>query len=86
MSDLQAYLASKYMSGPKADAILEREDPKRRKKKRKVHGEAASTSSGQGLVIADEDGAFGAQEQAEEEYKPGRPLSGSVVGEHGFDC
>jgi pre-mRNA-splicing factor CWC26 len=72
MSDLQAYLASKYMSGPKADAILEREDPKRRKKKRKVHGEAASTSSGQGLVIADEDGAFGAQEQEEEEYKPGR--------------
>ncbi|GAA5870714.1 hypothetical protein JCM3774_001732 [Rhodotorula dairenensis] len=70
MSDLQAYLASKYMSGPKADAILDRDDSKRRKKKRKVHGEAASTSSGAGLVIADEDGAFGAQEQEEEEYKP----------------
>ncbi|GAA5981660.1 hypothetical protein JCM10908_004555 [Rhodotorula pacifica] len=70
MADLQAYLASKYMSGPKADAILEGDDSKRRKKKRKVHGEAASTSSGAGLVIADEDGAFGAQEQDEEEYKP----------------
>lgn len=84
MSDLQAYLASKYMSGPKADAILDRDDSKRRKKKRKVHGESASTSSGAGLVIADEDGAFGAQDQEEEEYKPGQPLSLAVAARHGL--
>lgn len=70
MSDLQAYLASKYMSGPKADAILDRdESQKRRKKKRKVTNDDPART--QGLVIADEDGAFGVQEQEEEEYKPG---------------
>lgn len=73
MSDLQAYLAARYMSGPKADAILDRsEDGKRRKKKRKVEASSSVASgSGGGLVIADEDGAWGAQENEDEEYKPG---------------
>lgn len=77
MSDLQAYLAAKYMSGPKADAILDRsEDGKRRKKKRKVEATPSTASgSGGGLVIADEDGAWGAQENEDEEYKPGGPCS-----------
>lgn len=73
MSDLQAYLAAKYMSGAKADAILERsEDGKRRKKKRRVEG-----SSGSGLLVADDDGAWGPQQDEDEEYKPraSRPRS-----------
>ena len=44
MSDLQAYLAAKYMTGAKADAILDRAADstaggKRRKKKRPTNGE-----------------------------------------------
>ncbi|BGP16048.1 hypothetical protein JCM10213_006816 [Rhodosporidiobolus nylandii] len=79
MSDLQAYLAAKYMSGAKADAILERSgdaEGKRRKKKRKVDagGSGASGSGGAGaagLVIADDDGmAWGKKDEDEEEYKP----------------
>jgi len=76
MSDLQAYLAAKYMSGAKADAILERSDEgKRRKKKRRVEGggasASASTSAGAGLLVADEDGAWGIKNDEDEEYKPG---------------
>ncbi|BGP24525.1 pre-mRNA-splicing factor CWC26 [Rhodotorula toruloides] len=72
MSDLQAYLAAKYMSGPKADAILDRsEDGKRRKRKRKIEAApSVGSGSGVGLVIADEDGVWGAQENEDEEYKP----------------
>ncbi|GAA5901503.1 hypothetical protein JCM6882_006298 [Rhodosporidiobolus microsporus] len=73
MSDLQAYLAAKYMSGAKADAIIERsEEGKRRKKKRKVDtGGASASGSGGGLVIADEDGmSWGKKDEDEEEYKP----------------
>lgn len=77
MSDLQAYLAAKYMSGAKADAILERsEDGKRRKKKRRVEGATPSTAAS-GLLVADDDGAWGPQQDEDEEYKPGasRPRS-----------
>ncbi|GAA6049596.1 hypothetical protein JCM3770_005027 [Rhodotorula araucariae] len=74
MSDLQAYLASKYMSGAKADAILERsEEGKRRKKKRRVDpgaGAPTPSTSGAGLLVADEDGAWGPQEVEDEENKP----------------
>ncbi|SCV67503.1 BQ2448_5114 [Microbotryum intermedium] len=51
MSDLQAYLAAKYMTGAKADAILERSGSsstsleKRKKKKRKVEPESILSSS-----------------------------------------
>lgn len=79
MSDLQAYLAAKYMSGAKADAILERsgEDGKRRKKKRRVdaYGSSAaptaSTSGGAGGFVVDDDDSGWAKEVEEEEYKPG---------------
>ncbi|GAA5948329.1 hypothetical protein JCM3775_004287 [Rhodotorula graminis] len=75
MSDLQAYLAAKYMSGAKADAILERSDEvKRRKKKRRVEGgsssAAAATGGGAGLLVADEDGAWGVKDDEDEDYKP----------------
>ncbi|GAA5857532.1 hypothetical protein JCM8547_009325 [Rhodosporidiobolus lusitaniae] len=73
MADLQAYLAAKYMTGAKADAILERADGegKRRRKKRKVEAAApVASGSGGGLMIADQDGAWGAKEEEEEEFKP----------------
>ncbi len=54
MSDMKAYLAQKYMSGPKADAILARSAPK--KKKRKTN--TATTTSGVSLV-KDDDGGWG---------------------------
>ncbi|KAL1406824.1 Pre-mRNA-splicing factor cwc26 [Vanrija albida] len=59
MSDLKAYLASKYMSGPKADAILARaggDAPKKRKKKPKNEDYVGgSSSSAGGLKLQDED-------------------------------
>jgi len=87
-ADLQAYLASKYMTGAKADAILERQssssssDPNSKKrKKRKVESTSslpvASTSSGgNGFVIADqdEDSWSKVNEEETEEYKPGTSL------------
>lgn len=63
---MQAYLAAKYMSGPKADAILARTSssggPK--KKKRKV---ASSSSSATASFIKDEDIAGWGGEQQEPE-------------------
>lgn len=61
---MQAYLAEKYMSGPKADAILARTAPK--KKKRKV---AHNTTSGPSMFV-DEDAGFGdevSRQQQEDE-------------------
>lgn len=50
---MQAYLAEKYMSGPKAEAILSRAAPK--KKKRKA---ATSATSGPSIFV-DDDPGFG---------------------------
>ncbi|OCF41459.1 pre-mRNA-splicing factor CWC26 [Kwoniella heveanensis CBS 569] len=70
MSDLKAYLADKYMSGPKRDAILARSsDPNLKKKKKKIKNEdyiggsssrvegssAAGGSGSGGLVLKDDD-------------------------------
>ncbi|TCD66199.1 Pre-mRNA-splicing factor cwc26 [Steccherinum ochraceum] len=55
MADMKAYLAAKYMSGPKADAILARASSSSgapKKKKRKV---AASSSSANPSFIKDDD-------------------------------
>ncbi|KAL5480162.1 CWC26 [Sanghuangporus weigelae] len=54
---MQAYLAEKYMSGPKADAILSRVAPERKKKKRKT--DTAASTSAYGFGIVDEDGDWG---------------------------
>ncbi|WRT67247.1 uncharacterized protein IL334_004214 [Kwoniella shivajii] len=60
MPDLKAYLADKYMSGPKRDAILARSaDPTIKKKKKKPKNEdyiggSKGESSG-GLLLKDED-------------------------------
>jgi pre-mRNA-splicing factor CWC26 len=55
--NLQAYLAAKYLSGPRAEAILARhggEDGVKKKKKRKREATDPSAASGSGLVIRDE--------------------------------
>ena len=54
---MQAYLAEKYMSGPKADAILARVGPEKKKKKRKTETAASTSSYSYGIV--DEDGGWG---------------------------
>ena len=65
---MKAYLASKYMSGPKADAILAHSGDKPKKKKRKVAMDASTSSS---TFIRDEDGGWGreAKESDDEEIK-----------------
>ena len=60
MSDLKAYLAEKYMSGPKADAIL----AKTKKKKRKKTETEGSTGVS---MIVDEDGGLGWTEHRKDE-------------------
>lgn len=50
---MQAYLADKYMSGPKADAILARTAPKKKKRK------AASGATMGPSTFVDEDAGFG---------------------------
>lgn len=55
MSDMKAYLAAKYMSGPKADAILARSAPKKKKRK---HATDASTSASTSF-LKDDDGGWG---------------------------
>ncbi|KAK4694695.1 pre-mRNA-splicing factor CWC26, partial [Phenoliferia sp. Uapishka_3] len=80
MSDLKTYLASKYGSGLKAEAILARADAtgdgKRRKKKRSTAGAGGSTivAPGGGLVIADDDGMTWGTTGGEDEEEEGRPV------------
>ncbi|KAG6849782.1 hypothetical protein H0H93_005168 [Arthromyces matolae] len=59
MSNLKAYLAEKYMSGPKADAILARTAPSK-KKKRKV---ATPVSANSLANLQDEDGGWGGDDK-----------------------
>jgi pre-mRNA-splicing factor CWC26 len=54
---MQAYLAQKYMSGPKADAILARAAPKK-KKKRKAEASASASASGSAMIV-DADAGWG---------------------------
>jgi pre-mRNA-splicing factor CWC26 len=60
MSDIKSYLAEKYMSGPKADAILARVGSQKKKKRK-----ATSTPSTGGAVIRDDDVAWGVEEKDE---------------------
>lgn len=62
MTDLKSYLAEKYMSGPKAEAILAKVGPQKKKKKRKA---ATSTPTTGGAIIRDEDAAWGIEEKDE---------------------
>ncbi|KAG7451211.1 pre-mRNA-splicing factor CWC26 [Guyanagaster necrorhizus] len=64
MSDMKAYLAEKYMSGPKADAILSRFGPQK-KKKRKAN--EISTIQASGYTVLDNDGGWGDDAKEEDE-------------------
>ena len=68
MSNLKTYLAEKYMSGPKADAILSRTTPLK-KKKRKAQEVSANPPGG--TMIRDEDAGWGevAQEDDNDDLK-----------------
>ncbi|CAE6440929.1 unnamed protein product [Rhizoctonia solani] len=59
-SSMQAYLASKYMTGPKADAILARTSDKPKKKKRKAGADASTSTPG---FIHDDDGGWGREKK-----------------------
>ncbi|KIL67630.1 hypothetical protein M378DRAFT_159453 [Amanita muscaria Koide BX008] len=65
MSNLKAYLADKYMSGPKADAILSKVAPQKKKKRKAVS--SGSVTSGSGARIVDEDSGWGDQPQDDED-------------------
>ncbi|KAI8461723.1 hypothetical protein BY996DRAFT_4631276, partial [Phakopsora pachyrhizi] len=64
-NDLQSYLASKYMSGPKADAILASSSKKVEKKKKNRNSTSTSQKNNEqsslkginysGLILRDED-------------------------------
>src|SRR6266704_1264993 len=57
-TNLKAYLAEKYMSGPKADAILSKVAQKNKKKKRK--GAVSAATSGSAMIV-DEDSGWAEQ-------------------------
>ncbi|KAJ3988981.1 Pre-mRNA-splicing factor of RES complex-domain-containing protein [Lentinula detonsa] len=60
---MKAYLAEKYMSGPKADAILAR-DPFKKKKKRKAKDEG---HTGQKALIKDDDAGWENDQNVEDD-------------------
>ncbi|KAJ7690723.1 Pre-mRNA-splicing factor of RES complex-domain-containing protein [Mycena rosella] len=63
MSNMKAYLAEKYMSGPKADAILSRA-ASQKKKKRKA---ATAASAAPSAFVMDVDGGWGDETREETE-------------------
>ena len=68
MSNLKSYLAEKYMSGPKADAILSRTAPLKKKKRKAQEGTGNPPG---GTMIRDEDAGWGdiAQEDDNDDLK-----------------
>ncbi|RDB25841.1 Pre-mRNA-splicing factor CWC26 [Hypsizygus marmoreus] len=60
MSGLKSYLAERYMSGPKADAILARVAPQKKKKRKANQPTAASLPN-----LRDDDGGWGMEEKEE---------------------
>ncbi|KAJ7928482.1 Pre-mRNA-splicing factor of RES complex-domain-containing protein [Mycena leptocephala] len=61
MSNMKAYLAEKYMSGPKADAILSRVAPQKKKKRK------ATTAAAPSAFVMDVDGGWGDETKEEME-------------------
>lgn len=78
MTSMQAYLASKYMSGAKADAILARAGPSTTKKKKKRQGDDADAATGSsiGTFIKDDEDElkWGKPMNVENEEEEGRPV------------
>lgn len=75
---MQAYLAEKYMSGPKAEAILARAAPK--KTKRKVASEATSGPS----ILVDEDGGFGDEVSRQKQQEETDVKEAAVASDRSF--
>ncbi|KAJ9102483.1 hypothetical protein QFC21_002883 [Naganishia friedmannii] len=79
-NNLKAYLAERYMSGAKADAILARsstptesgDEPKRKKRKvrKELQHASTTTAQGSGIGVVDED-EFGGFRNADEEEEDG---------------
>ena len=63
MSNLKTYLAEKYMSGPKADAILAKTAPQKKKKRKAKE----TTESSGGVMIRDDDGGWADTKREEED-------------------
>ncbi|KAF8071922.1 Pre-mRNA-splicing factor of RES complex-domain-containing protein [Lyophyllum atratum] len=61
MSGLKSYLAEKYMSGPKADAILARTAPQKKKKRKATTSVPVASLPN----LRDDDGGWGAEEKEE---------------------
>ena len=53
---MQRYLAEKYMSGPKADAILARDQAAKKKKRKQATSNNTSNSSGNIAIVDDDAG------------------------------
>ncbi|KAF9532521.1 Pre-mRNA-splicing factor of RES complex-domain-containing protein [Crepidotus variabilis] len=64
MSNLKSYLAEKYMSGPKADAILAKTAPQKKKKRKAKDSVEPSKSV---MMMIDDDGGWGDAAQEEED-------------------
>jgi len=75
---MQAYLAEKYMSGPKAEAILSRTAPK--KKKRKIASGATSGPSG----FVDEDAGFGDEAARQQQEDESETMEAAVASDRSF--
>ncbi|KAF6755475.1 pre-mRNA-splicing factor CWC26 [Ephemerocybe angulata] len=58
MSDLKSYLAEKYMSGPKADAILAKTASQTKKKRKKGTASTSTSAAGGGVMLVDEDAGW----------------------------
>lgn len=82
---LQSYLAQHYLSGPKADAILARNEDghKKKKKKRQRQDEALGSN---GLTFRDDDDSWKAETNQEDEdvLRPQLVASGSGTNTKGF--
>lgn len=77
-SSMKAYLAAKYMSGPKADAILAKTTTTKKKKRKAAGGTSAAASSS---FIKDDDLSGWAEPQKEEE---GEATEAVVAEDRGF--
>ncbi|KAF5327011.1 hypothetical protein D9619_004886 [Psilocybe cf. subviscida] len=79
MSNLKAYLAEKYMSGPKADAILSKAAPLKKKKRKAREASEPQTA---GSMIRDEDGGWG--ELPKEDDNEDEMAGAVVASDRGF--
>lgn len=82
---MQAYLAEKYMSGPKADAILARtaaDGKSKKKKKRKADSTASTVQAGSSIIQDDDLSGFSHVKDAEDEDEEG--AAPVVASDRGF--